>query len=76
MKWYKILLESYDVILWTMVQIEDGYGKIGHACSTSGKWTFYKNTFKSYSLTKTYLNIICDNDNNNDIKKAFVRFHR
>ena len=58
----------------TIVQLEDVYGNIGRACFTSGKLIFGKNMSKQFLLTTTYLDIICVNDNDNNIKILFSIF--
>ena len=52
-----------------MIQLEDVYGNIGHACCIYGKFIFNANILKGLPLKKTSLNIICGNDNDNDINK-------
>ena len=54
-----------------MIQLEDIYGNIGHACCTAGKFIFDADILNALPLTKTRLNMICGNDNSNDINKYF-----
>ena len=55
-----------------MIQLEDVYDNIGHACFTAGKWDFYSNMSKTLSLTTISLNIICGNENGDNINKLFA----
>ena len=59
-----------------MTQLEDAYGKIGHAWYNYGKFVFEVNMLNYFPFTKTALNIICGNDNDNDTNKAFDRVCR
>ena len=67
-------LENYMINVVTIIQLEGLYGNIGRLCCTYGQCIFDTNVYNSLPLTTTYSDIICGNENSNDIKHLLSGF--